>query len=112
MLFELKKTNGDDLFFQIRLGLACQVCMDAGAAAACPHLVHIIPSWLSVSRSEQAKLLYQADEASYKREVLGLVASSHRYVFDKRSIQLFKLRELCIFEDPKKVRTIHCGLDP
>lgn len=69
-------------------------------------------SWLSASRNEQAKLLYQADEASYLREAKGLVASSHHYCFDRRSIQLFKLRELCRFEDPKRVRTIHTGIDP
>jgi hypothetical protein len=86
--------------------------MDSGNAASCTHLKHIIPQWLSASRSEQARLLYQADEASYKREVLGLIASSNKYVFDKRSIKLMQLREPYIFEDTTRVRTIHVGLDP
>lgn len=112
MLLDLKRVDGTPLFQQIRLGLACQMCMDSGEAASCTHMSHVLPSWLSSERSEQARLLYQADEASYLREARGLVASDQRYVFDKRSIKLMQLREPYIFEDPMRVRTIHVGLDP
>lgn len=112
MLLDLKRPDGSSLFQQIRLGLACESCMSAGEAASCTHMQFIIPSWLSAERSEQAKLLYKADEASYNREVKGVIDSSHKYVFDRRSIKLMQLREPFIFEDPTRVRTIHVGLDP
>jgi len=112
MLLDLKRPDGSRLFTQIRLGLACEECMNIGKAGSCPHMQFLIPSWLSGERSEQAKLLYQADEASYLREAKGLIASSQRYIFDRRSIQLLKLREPYIIDDVTKVRTIHAAIDP
>lgn len=111
-LLELKRPDGSFLFEQVRIGLACKTCMDNGEAAACTHMTHIIPHWLSVARSELAKLLYQADEASYIREVKGGIASDYCYVFDKQLIQSFSRRQPYVFTDPNRVRTIYVGVDP
>lgn len=111
-LLELKRPDGTFLFEQIRLGLACQTCMDNGEGAACTHMTHIIPPWLSSARSEQARLLYKADQASFEREVQGRIASSHVYIFNKQLIRLFQLRSGYVFDDPNRVRVIHVGIDP
>lgn len=112
-LLELRRPDGTFLFKQIRLGLACQACMDNGEGASCTHMQHIIPPWLSVARSEQARLLYKADQASFEREVQGRIASSYVYIFPKQLLSLFKRRLPYQFDDPiNRVRVIHVGVDP
>lgn len=111
-LLELKRPDGSYLFEQVRLGLACNTCMDNGEAGSCTHMSHIIPHWLSVARTELARVLYQADQASYAREVQGRIASSHCYIFDKQLLRGFRQREPYSFKDPTRVRTIYVGIDP
>jgi len=111
-LLELRRPDGTFLFEQVRLGLACVTCMDNGEAASCTHMQHIIPHWLSVARTELAKVLYQADQASYAREVQGRIASSHCFIFDKQLLRGFEKRTPFKFRDNNRVRTIYVGVDP
>jgi hypothetical protein len=111
-LLELRRPDGTFLFEQVRLGLACAACMDNGDAGSCPHMRHIIPSWLSQSRNDLAKVLYGEDKAAYAREVQGRIASSYTYCFEKQSIRAFTLRAPYVFVDPARVRTIYTGVDP
>lgn len=86
--------------------------MDNGEGASCTHMQHIVPPWLSLERSEVARLLYKADQASFEREVQGRIASSYTYIFNKQLLRLFQNRPHYQFENPKRVRVIHVGVDP
>lgn len=111
-LLELKRPDGSFVFKQFRLGMACEDCMEAGDPVGCTHKQDIMPHWLSVERTELAKCLYGENEAAYKREVLGIIASSSVYIFKRPFIQGLHNRAKHVIQDVDQIREIHISIDP
>lgn len=111
-LLELRRPDGNYVFKQFRLGMACEACMEAGEAVGCTHKQDIIPHWLSVERMDLAKCLYGGNEAAYQREVQGIIASSNIYMFNRRFIQNLHNRKQHKITDVDQIREIHISIDP
>ena len=57
------KVTGDPLFSVFQVQLACDACIEKGAAAECVHRLHLIPRWQSSDRHEMLKTVMQASRA-------------------------------------------------
>ena len=53
------KTTGLPLFTSISVQLACRKCIEDGKAAACVHMLHLVPRWQSSDRHVKLKTIMQ-----------------------------------------------------
>lgn len=54
------KVSGLPLFTSISVQLACRKCIEDGKAAACVHMLHLVPRWQSSDRHVKLKTIMQA----------------------------------------------------
>lgn len=45
------------LFMTRSIELACEACKEAGKAAECVHMLHLVPSWQSAERHRKLKIM-------------------------------------------------------
>ncbi len=53
------KVTGLPLFTSISVQLACRRCIEDGRAAACVHMLHLVPRWQSSDRHVKLKTIMQ-----------------------------------------------------
>jgi hypothetical protein len=53
------KVTGLPLFTSISVQLACRKCIEDGRAAACVHMLHLVPRWQSSDRHVKLKTIMQ-----------------------------------------------------
>lgn len=53
------KITGLPLFTSISVQLACRKCIEEGKAAACVHMLHLVPRWQSSDRHVKLKTIMQ-----------------------------------------------------
>ena len=53
------KVTGLPLFTSISVQLACRACIEDGKAAACVHMLHLVPRWQSSDRHVKLKTIMQ-----------------------------------------------------
>jgi hypothetical protein len=64
-----RKDTGEDLFFLVLIGMACEDCRARGIASHCAHMRHMLPAWKD---SEGQKLLFDVlSESAYRQEAQG-----------------------------------------
>lgn len=107
-LFELKRENGENLFFLIKIGLACQTCLDNGLQ--CKHRLDKLPHWKPVERQALINKILQSSPDLADRETRGVVKSSRRDWFEKAWIQSLRDRNPYVFEHNPHV--LFMAVDP
>jgi hypothetical protein len=73
-LMEIKNPEDpkETLFKTIRIGLACEACIQAGAGATCTHRQQLIPPWKSNRRQKRLRHM-TADSHLFMRENMGMI---------------------------------------
>jgi len=51
--------SGRPLFVTRCVELACEICKEAGKAAECTHLLHLVPRWQSEGKHRRLKIMMQ-----------------------------------------------------
>ena len=103
---QLHPDTGEPLFCAIRIGLACQACIDR--RISCVHMKHHIPPWKTGERQRIASAL-ASSEVTRKNEMFGIIAGSDTYCFTKVWIDTLVSRDQFVFHHPVKV--LHTGID-
>lgn len=85
ILVNLVDVQGKPLFKVMPIGLACEACKEAGKAADCQHKLDALPRWRSEESQRLQRLLLPDDV--YQRESQGLIVTTNRAVFSKKSIE-------------------------
>lgn len=106
---DLKDANGDPLFYNIKIGLMCQKCLDA-SLESCKHKLKRLPNWKSEGRHDMVRAVLGQNQEAMKREAEGLVVSSRVYLYGKKDVDALQKRERHHFEFD--VQLIDIGIDP
>ena len=109
-MFEMKGPDGNCLFRNIQVGLACAECIKAGKADSCTHNEDEIPPWKSREKFDMVKALYGDRKDLLLRESVGAITEDQSSlfpthwvdrVFDLRStLQDANVRHLIVACDP------------
>lgn len=110
ILQDLKDANGDPLFENIRIGLACDRCVAANVEK-CPHVLKRLPAWKSEGRHELVRSIYAENQEAMKREAEGQIVSSRQFMYLKKWVDAFAVRATEEFDD-RGVQLIHVAIDP
>lgn len=78
-LMEYKKPDGTSLFNTIRIGLACDQCIEQGVSDTCQHELHKQPPWKSQTRMDILQSILSEDD--FAREVMGLIRGGAEQVY-------------------------------
>ena len=105
---DLKNADGEDLFYNIKIGLMCQDCLAQGKDV-CKHR-RALPDWKSEERQDLVRAVFGQNKNAMKREAEGMVVSDRVYLFGKKDMNEFEKRELYNFE--YDVQLIEIGIDP
>jgi hypothetical protein len=95
------------LFKEIYMGKGCQACEDAGVD--CIHRKLSLPPWKTLPRQEMIEKLY-ADKNVFNREAKGIIGGGKDFIFHKRWIRAFMIRNPHHFQYIPQV--LHCAIDP
>lgn len=109
-LLDAKTPDGKPIFHTIRVGLACQDCVNAGIAHECTHSLTQGPEWQSIRRRQNVAGILADDMDTYARETLGMIVTSSRYAFQPQWITEWTKRPKHVFST--SVGVIHCSIDP
>ena len=75
-------TTGLPLFTSLSVQLACRKCIDEGKAAACVHMLHLVPRWQSSDRHVKLKTIMQVfflvGVCLGGKKVLLIMGNTHR----------------------------------
>jgi hypothetical protein len=109
-LLELKDAQGQPLFRVIRIGLACEACVEKGQGRQCKHRSREMPAWRSRDRQERIGAMVTGSGAA-ERELLGLVAGSgYSFIFRQ---WVRELRERPRVTDwPRPPGVLYLAIDP
>jgi hypothetical protein len=81
-LFKIKDPiTGLPVFAQLQVTLACDACREAGAAATCRHMLHLVPAWQSSLRHERLKAVMADRPDLIQSELSGLAFDSLQQCF-------------------------------
>jgi hypothetical protein len=81
-LFKIKDpVTGLPVFAQFQVSLACNACKDAGMAAQCRHMLHLVPTWQSSVRHERLKAVMADRPDLIQSELSGLAFDSLQQCF-------------------------------
>ena len=81
-LFKIKDpVTGLPVFAQFQVSLACDACKDAGMAASCRHMLHLVPTWQSSVRHERLKAVMADRPDLIQSELSGLAFDSLQQCF-------------------------------
>ena len=110
-LLELKVGDNDEpLFNVIKVGLACDACVELGKSSECPHLVHELPHWKTYDRQVKMRKIMESDPELYTRENMGVVVSKKQFLFDPRLIKAFFA--IPPFISTHGITDAHVAIDP
>jgi hypothetical protein len=79
-------STGLPMFTCLSIQLACDACKDAGKAAECIHLLHLVPRWQSSERHQRLKTIMQDRPDLIQSELSGLAFDSLQTVFRSADI--------------------------
>jgi len=77
----MKGPDGNELFRNIQVGLACSVCVAAGRGSECEHNQDAIPPWKSREKFDMVKALYGDRKDLLMRESMGIVTEDQTSLF-------------------------------
>jgi len=106
---DLKNADGDPLFYNIKIGMMCEKCLQAGKEK-CPHSLKRLPNWKSESRHDLVRAVFGQNQEAMKREAEGMIVSNRVYLFGKKDMDAFEAREGYQFQFD--VQLIEIGIDP
>jgi len=106
---DLKNADGDPLFYNIKIGMMCEKCLQAGKEK-CPHSLKWLPNWKSESRHDLVRAVFGQNQEAMKREAEGMIVSNRVYLFGKKDMDAFEAREGYQFQFD--VQLIEIGIDP
>ena len=87
-LFKIKDPiTGLPVFAQLQVTLACDACKEAGTAATCKHMLHLVPSWQSSARHERLKAVMADRPDLIQSELSGLAFDSLQQCFRTADIE-------------------------
>ena len=87
-LFKIKDpVTGLPVFAQLQVTLACDACKDAGSAATCKHMLHLVPAWQSSARHERLKAVMADRPDLIQSELSGLAFDSLQQCFRTSDIE-------------------------
>jgi hypothetical protein len=108
-LFTLKRPDGKDMFYIIKIGLACDDCIEAGLSP-CNHLLSKLPHWKTHERQALIDSILSSNPDLADRETRGIVKSSRRDCYEKDWVRLFGERAPYVFEYRPNV--LFMAIDP
>jgi hypothetical protein len=108
-LLEKKNEKGEPLFLTLRMGLACNECLEKGKPQDCIHKLAEQPPWKSTTRLRTIQAI-TGDNAVFVRENQGIIISDKNYVFNARWVMAFLTRPRHTFA--YNVRLVHLFIDP
>ena len=82
------KVTGLPLFTSISVQLACRRCIEDGKAAACVHMLHLVPRWQSSDRHVKLKTIMQDRPDLIESELSGLAFDSNQQIFKTSHIEI------------------------
>ena len=89
-LFKIKDPiTGLPVFAQLQVTLACNACKDAGLAAQCKHMLHLVPRWQSSARHERLKAVMSDRPDLIQSELSGLAFDALQQCFRASDIDAF-----------------------
>jgi hypothetical protein len=106
---DLKNADGGELFYNIKIGLSCAQCLEAGKSD-CKHTLKRLPNWKSESRHDMVRAVFGENQEAMQREAMGLVVSNRVYIYGKKDLDAFVKREPYVFQ--YEVQLIEIGIDP
>jgi hypothetical protein len=109
-LMRIKDPATDEPVFQtFQIELVCKPCKDAGKAAECQHMLHLVPRWQSSQKHEKMKLVMQDRPDLIQSELAGVAFDSLQQAFRAEDVdEMFKIKafeavhmeKIYIFIDP------------
>lgn len=106
---DLVDAQGRPLFKNIRIGMMCKKCLEAGKEK-CGHELKRLPAWKSEARHDLVRAIFGQNQEAMKREAEGLIVSSRVYLLGKKNIDAFVARAPHQFQFD--VQLIEIGIDP
>ena len=98
-LFKIKDPiTGLPVFAQLQVTLACDECRDAGTAATCKHMLHLVPAWQSSARHERLKAVMADRPDLIQSELSGLAFDSLQQCFRTADIEAMMTTEAPLTE--------------
>jgi len=89
-LFKIKDpVTGLPVFAQLQVTLACAACKEAGLAAQCKHMLHLVPQWQSSARHERLKAVMSDRPDLIQSELSGLAFDALNQCFRAQDIDAF-----------------------
>ena len=81
-LFKIKDPiTGLPVFAQLQVALVCNACREAGQAASCRHMLHLVPAWQSSARHERLKAVMSDRPDLIQSELAGLAFDALQQCF-------------------------------
>ena len=73
--------------------MACNACKEAGLAAQCKHMLHLVPQWQSSARHERLKAVMSDRPDLLQSELAGLAFDALNQCFRAQDIDAFMAAE-------------------
>jgi hypothetical protein len=87
-LMRIKDPNsGCTVFKTFQIELVCASCKEAGKAAECTHMLHLVPRWQSSQKHEKMKLVMQDRPDLIQSELSGIAFDSLQQAFRGEDIE-------------------------
>ena len=103
------KITGLPLFTSISVQLACRKCIEDGKAAACVHMLHLVPRWQSSDRHVKLKTIMQDRQDLIESELSGLAFDSNQQIFKTAHIDtMFSMKPPA----PELNEAVYIFIDP
>jgi hypothetical protein len=93
-LFKIKDPiTGLPVFAQLQVALVCNACREAGTAASCRHMLHLVPAWQSSARHERLKAVMSDRPDLIQSELAGLAFDALQQCFRAADIDALMVAE-------------------
>jgi hypothetical protein len=97
------------VFQTFQIELVCKPCKEAGKAAECQHMLHLVPRWQSSQKHEKMKLVMQDRPDLIQSELAGVAFDSLQQAFRPEDIdQMYGLKPL----NMEVMQPIYIFIDP
>jgi len=109
-MFELKGGDGKPLFNQLRIGMSCKKCQDAGKAADCTHMASVVPPWKSAAKFDMVKAIYGDRKDILARESMGQITNDAASIFSQGMVEKLLAKQPWVLKSGAKY--VFLGVDP
>jgi len=109
-MFTMRGPDGQELFRNIQVGLACDECKAAGKGESCEHKQDEIPPWKSREKFDMVKALYGDRKDLLMRESMGIVTEDQTSLYRKVWVDEF-MHNITVVRTPMP-RFILVACDP